>query len=96
MSGAWPDDCVPVPAPTVHHAFFDGEAVLYLADHARPVLLNHTAATVWAAIDGQASVAEIAATLAALFDADQATVRADLERTLDTFVELGVIDARRA
>jgi len=71
----WGDGDVPVPASGVCSAFLDGEAVLYdLADR-RAVLLNTTAAAVWAAVDGLANVGEIVAELCSLFAAEALSVR---------------------
>ncbi|MDO8392259.1 MAG: PqqD family protein [Actinomycetota bacterium] len=85
------DDLVPQPAPFVRTAFLDDEAVLYLVHETRAVLLNPTAAVVWAAIDGETSVAEIAALLAETFHAQPATVRDDVELVLRHLMELGAL-----
>ena len=82
------DETVPRRAESVLTAFLDGEAVLYLVDEARPVLLNTTAAAVWAAIDGTATVAEIAALLADLYETDPAAVRDDVKSAVQRLREL--------
>lgn len=83
-----PDDTVPQRAEGVLTAFLDGEAVLYLVDQARPVLLNTTAAAVWAAIDGTATVAEIATLLADLYEIDPSEVYDDVKTAVRRLREL--------
>ena len=72
-------------------AEFEGETVLYDAAVCRPVLLNVSAAAVWATIDGRRSVAEIAASVAAAFGADPAAVMPDVTATVARFEALGLL-----
>jgi coenzyme PQQ synthesis protein D (PqqD) len=54
----------PARAPGVYTVELDGEAVLLDEESDRLHHLNHTAALVWAIIDGRASIAELARDLA--------------------------------
>jgi hypothetical protein len=82
---------VPSRAPHVEIAHLDGEAVLYDTERVRPVLLNSTAAAVWAALDGLRSPAEIGADLAIQFNAEPSQVAADVAAALASFDELGLL-----
>lgn len=89
-----PDDpmqWVPSPAPGVCVAVLDDQAVLYDVASARPVLLNLTASAVWAELDGQRTVAQIADELATRFGAEPATVAADVLVALTSFEQLGLL-----
>lgn len=89
-----PDDLMqatPERAPGVCVAVLDGQAVLYDVGSARPVLLNTTASAVWVELDGHRTVAQVAALLAARFDADPALVAADVVRTITEFAALGLV-----
>ena len=83
----------PVPAGHVSVSYLDGEAVLYDADRTRPVLLNSTAAAVWAALDGTRTVDEIAAELAVRFGAEPQQVAADVDAAVARFDELGLLSS---
>ena len=85
------DDLVLRAAPGVCTAFLDDEAVLYLVPQAHSALLNPTAAAVWAAIDGETSVAGIVGVLAETFHTRPAAVRADVDRVLRHLLELGAL-----
>jgi len=93
MTGA---QTVPVPALHVSVSYVDGEAVLYDAELTRPVLLNSTAAAVWAALDGRRTVAEIAARLAVRFGAEPQQVAADVAAAIVKFDELGLLSADKS
>lgn len=82
---------VPVPADDVRAEYLDQEAVLYDVRQARPVLLNVSASAVWAALDGVASVTQIAEVLAARFGADVDAVRRDVVAAVSAFAELGLL-----
>ncbi|MDO8362946.1 MAG: HPr-rel-A system PqqD family peptide chaperone [Actinomycetota bacterium] len=81
----------PQQAAHVCAAFLDDEVVLYDVHRARPLLLNATAAAVWAAIDGARTADAIAADLAQRFEADPRHVRDDVAATLLQFAELGLL-----
>ncbi len=68
----------------------DGEAVIHRA--ARVHTLDPVATLVWRCCDGSASVAEIAADLAAGFGADTRTVQRDVERTVTELADLGLLE----
>ena len=84
---------MPVHAQHVAVSYLDEEAVLYDEKHARPVLLNSTAAVVWAALDGLRTVEEIAAELAVQFGAERQRVAADVAAAIASFDELGLLSA---
>lgn len=90
-----PDDPmqrVPAPAPGVCVAVLDDQAVLYDVASARPVLLNLTASAVWAELDGQRTVAQIADELARRFGAEPTTVAGDVLLALSSFEQLGLLE----
>lgn len=82
---------VPARAEHVSTAAFDGETVLYDAIACRPVLLNVSAAAVWAALDGDRTVAEIVVVVAAAFGAEPEAVRSDVGATISEFAALGLL-----
>lgn len=84
---------VPVPATHVESAEFEGETVLYDTIACRPVLLNVSAAAVWAALDGRRSMAEVVAAVADEFGAAVAAVAPDVTGTVAHFVSLGLVVA---
>ena len=88
-----PAQRVPKPALHVEVAYLDDEAVLFDPTLSRPVLLNHTAAMVWEALDGVRSTAEIAAELAVQFRAEPAQVVADVVDAIASFDELGLLES---
>lgn len=87
----WCADDVPVRAPDVCAAFLDGEAVLYSIDQRRSVLLNESAAEMWAALDGHTTVGEIAGRLADVHGVDRQTVVNDLVNSLSVLQDLRVV-----
>jgi hypothetical protein len=68
----------------------DGEAVIHRA--ARVHTLDPVATLVWRCCDGSASVAEIAADLAAGFGADARTVQRDVEAAVSELADLGLLE----
>jgi len=95
-SGTIEPGWVPVPSPHVCAAFLDDEAVLYDVRTARPVLLNTTAAAVWATIDGVLTVAQISSVLADRYATDPGTVAPDVEHAIDRFGALGLLAGQGA
>jgi len=87
---------VPVPAQHVAVSYLDGEAVLYDAELIRPLLLNSTAAMVWAALDGVRTVEDVAAELSVRFGAEPQQVSADVAAVIARFDELGLIATTKA
>lgn len=59
-------------------------------------VLNHIAGRIWDLADGERSVDHIAAAIAGEFDADRATVGADVSSTLKTLADLKLIEIRAA
>jgi Coenzyme PQQ synthesis protein D (PqqD) len=84
--GSW----VPRPADHVSTSYLDDEAVLYDAVQHRPVLLNHTAAVVWAAVDGERTVSEITDEVATHFGINQSEVSAGVQSAIEQFLELAL------
>jgi len=87
---------VPVPAQHVAVSYLDGEAVLYDSELIRPVLLNSTAAMVWAALDGVRTVEEVATELSVRFGAEPQQVAADVAAAIASFDELGLLATTKA
>lgn len=85
---------VPHQAERISVASFDGEAVLYDADNARPFLLNSSAAAVWGLIDGRRSVLQIADALSLEFSAERALVFSDVVDGLVALDGLGLLSTR--
>ena len=72
-------------------AEFDVETVLYDAESARPLLLNVSAAAVWAAIDGTRTMAAIAAVVAEQFGVEPGSLYADVALAITRFADLGLL-----
>jgi len=71
-----------------------GSVVVVLGPHdATPRSLRDTGAALWAALDRPRSVHEVAARLAAEFDADPDVVRRDVEPVVAQLVETGALRA---
>jgi hypothetical protein len=86
-SRAW----VPKPAAHISVSYLDDEAVLYDAVRHRPILLNHTAGCVWAAIDGRRSFDDVVATIAEQFGVESGSIVSDVESTVLRFVQLELV-----
>ncbi|MEQ1703965.1 MAG: PqqD family protein [Ilumatobacteraceae bacterium] len=82
---------VPAPAAHVVTATFVGETVLYDSINCRPILLNVSAAAVWALLDGRRTLMEIVAAVAEGFGAAPALVEADVAATVARFHHLGLL-----
>lgn len=70
----------------------DGEVVLLVPDDAYTLALNRTGACIWALIDGQHTLAEVADAVATDFEVDQATACIDV---LDFVAQLAQRDLVR-
>lgn len=79
------------PRPGVAAVALDGETVLYDERTASVHILSPTAALVWSCLDGQSSLDEIASDLAATFQADPATVSADVGTLVSELVAKGLL-----
>jgi PqqD family protein of HPr-rel-A system len=96
----WPGDhdasagsLVPRHAAAADGVEIDDETVLYDARDGRLHLLNWSAGTVWWAIDGRATTAEIADRLAARFETDACAMRDDVEALLSELGTAGLVVA---
>lgn len=87
----WADDDVPAPATDEHTAFLDDEAVVYLVDSARSVLLNRSAAVIWSLVDGFRTVAGIVDEVVARYAIDRHRVSHDLDDSLTALEGLGLL-----
>ncbi len=69
----------------------DGETVVYDERRKQVHLLNPTASLVWSAIDGRASLDQIAGELSGAFGAEPAVVRSDVQELVRELTELGLL-----
>jgi hypothetical protein len=81
---------VPLPHPAVAVREIDGEAVL-LSPTLAAYRLDATAATIWRCLDGQGTLEGLAADLAAVYGAPQATVAADVDALVGRLGDLGFL-----
>jgi hypothetical protein len=83
---------VPVRRPDITIQHLAGETLLQ--DHRRGLVhvVNASAARIWALIDGQNTLDQIAGDLAGQYAADRERVRADVEAVMATFRELELIE----
>lgn len=82
---------MPGPAAHVVTANFEGETVLYDSIRCCPILLNVSAASVWAALDGRRSLADVVSAVAAGFGVASALVEADVVATVQRFQDLELL-----
>lgn len=78
--------------PGFHLEQVEEETVLYFPGEARVLYCNPTAALVWRLCDGQRSVADIAAELAAAYPEAAGEIRADVETAVATLAECGALE----
>lgn len=69
----------------------DGETVVYDERRKQVHLLNPTASLVWSAIDGRASLGQIAEELSGAFGAEPAVVRSDVLELVRELTEMGLL-----
>ena len=86
----------PEPAPDVVVEDLDDDVCLYRSDIDEVLVLNQSAGDVWRLADGQLTVAAIAAQLAAVYQADTATVQADVRTVVDDLAARGYLVERAA
>lgn len=84
-------DAVVVPAEGVHVTVVEDEKVLYLPHDASLRHLDRAAALVWDCLAPPAPVSDIVADLAAVFEADQDVVAADVDALLGGLVDGGAL-----
>jgi hypothetical protein len=81
----------PRPAPDTAVVTVGEETVVCAASTGRPVSLNPVAATLWACLDGTATVDEIAADVAAVTGRDLLGVIRDLRHLVRRWERLGLV-----
>ncbi len=74
----------------------DGSALLYDTESATAYPVTGTAALAWKALDGDHSVDDIAAQIEAAFDAERATIEADLGKLLADLESRGLLQTSAA
>jgi PqqD family protein of HPr-rel-A system len=84
-------DAVPRVADEIVWVEVDGETVVYDEREKQVHLLNPTASLVWSAIDGRASLAQIAGELSRAFGAEPAVVRSDVLELVGELTEIGLL-----
>ena len=85
-------DDKPTPHPSVETALFDADAVVFDERTATVHRLNISASAVWVLVDGRRTVKEIVAELADAFSIGAQVLRPEVERALDQFSSLGILD----
>jgi hypothetical protein len=78
-------------ADVVLHELPDGEHALSDGARGRMLVVNDVGAAVWLLLDGERDAAAIARTIAEDVDADEGTVRADVETFLEALRAHGFI-----
>lgn len=71
----------------------DGRVCLYAPDQQQMVFLNETASDVWRLADGERTVDEIVAVLAASYGTDPEAIADDVRAAIARFDEAGVLAA---
>jgi hypothetical protein len=69
----------------------DGDISLYDRASHRALVLNSTASDVWRLLDGEHTVEEVVRLLASAYTTDPTAIRADVERTVATLAEAGLL-----
>jgi hypothetical protein len=87
---------MPAPDPAVYTVELDGEAVLLDQDTGGLHLLNSTGTLVWLCLDGQSTLAEIAADIADGLRADPSRVRDDVLALARQFADEGLLTGSQA
>ena len=90
MSG---DKRVGPPVPQILETDVDGEISLYDPTNENVTILNGTASDVWLLCDGQHSAEEIVDLLASSYGVDADQIRDEVTRTIEEFVETGLLPA---
>lgn len=85
-------DAVLRPAAQVTVEDFDGELVAYVEDTAALFAFNPTASLTWRCLDGEATLSEIVADLADVFDAPEDTVTDDVLTAVAGWWGNGLVD----
>jgi len=82
---------IPVPRDDVLFRELDDGCVLYDAETEKVHSLNVTAGVIWCLMDGERSLGEIAADVAARSDAEAETVLRDVVRAAGEFARQGLL-----
>ena len=90
-AGAITKAFVPIARPEVVQVEVDGEVVLYDDSTKAMHRLSPTAGQVWRCLDGSGSLAEIAADLADVYQADRGEILADVVATVRQFGSSGLL-----
>ena len=85
---------VPVPVSDYRLEEMDGELLLYHPATTRAVYLNKSASMIWQLCNGERSIVEIIELLRESFPESGDSIEADVESTLQSFADNGVIDYR--
>jgi hypothetical protein len=80
----------PARSPRIVYRTIDGEAVLVDAQHGKVRVLNEVAGRMWELIDGQRSLAEIAAIVSQEYEAQLDQVESDVVVFLDDLMRKGL------
>lgn len=80
----------PTRSPGVVYRTIDGEAVLVDAQHGKVRVLNEVAGRMWELIDGQRSLAEVAAIVSQEYEAQPDQVESDILVFLDDLMRKGL------
>jgi hypothetical protein len=92
MARFLPESC-PRRVPDIIGHMAADELVLVLPIAGEVKVLNEVGAHIWDHIDGQRSVREIAATLCAVFEVEQAQAEADTLAFLEALAQRGMVTA---
>ena len=87
---------VPALHPQVATRSIEGQALVVLADAGEVAILNESGTLLWEMVDGQHTVAELAATLASEYGLGKVDAEQDTIEFLETLLELHAIATERA
>jgi hypothetical protein len=82
----------PAPHPAVETAFLSPEAVLFDDRHGEIHHLNPAASAVWLMLDGELSIADVAAELSDIFNVPESVMLPDVETIVSDFRRRGLLD----
>ena len=78
--------------PDYRLELLDDEIVLYHPTDTRMLYFNQTASLIWQLCDGERSVEQITALLAAAYPEAETDIPADVQATLEDFLKQGCIE----
>lgn len=91
MTGKRSTGTVGPPRSTVQALELDGDISLYDSATSQALVLNATASDVWRLLDGEHTVDEIVALLAAAYGVDVASIRPDVVRIIGELTSAGLL-----